>query len=159
MAGQWTRAAADRGLLVPEPIPVRWRRPSVPLAGPAAAAAAARRFGPLSGMTLVTETQLAKGDIGQLHRLYGGLGSGRLVISGAPGSGKSGAAVLLILAALAYREQMAEADRPGVPVPVMFTLHGWDPVAQPVQDWLAVRLGQTYPVLAGPTAPRNLPGC
>ena len=32
--GQWTRAAADRGLLVPEPIPVRWRRPSVPLAGP-----------------------------------------------------------------------------------------------------------------------------
>src|SRR5262249_54592518 len=44
VAGQWTRAAADRGLLVPEPIPVRWRRPSVPLAGPAAAAAAARRF-------------------------------------------------------------------------------------------------------------------
>src|SRR4029077_7639014 len=67
-----------------------------------------------------------------------------------PGSGKSGAAVLLILAALAHREQVAEADRPGVPVPVMFTLHGWDPLAQPVQDWLAPRLGQTYPVLAGP---------
>jgi hypothetical protein len=150
VAGQWTRAAADRGLLVPEPIPVRWRRPSVPLAGPAAAAATARRFGPLPGTTLVTAAQLAKGDISDLHRLYAGLGSGRLVIAGAPGSGKSGAAVLLILAALAHREQVADADRPRVPVPVMFTLHGWDPIAQPVQDWLALRLGQTYPVLAGP---------
>ena len=148
--GQWTRAAADRGLLVPEPIPVRWRRPSVPLAGPSAAAAAARRFGPLPGMTLVTAAQLAKGDVSDLHRLYAGLGSGRLVVAGAPGSGKSGTAVLLILAALAHREQVADADRPGVPVPVMFTLHGWDPIAQPVRDWLALRLGQTYPVLAGP---------
>ena len=151
--GQWTRAAADRGLLAPEPIPVRWRRPSVPLAGPSAAAAAARRFEPLPGMTLVTAAQLAKGDIRDLHRLYAGLGSGRLVIAGAPGSGKSGAAVLLILAALAHREQVADADRPRVPVPVMFTLHGWDPIAQPVQDWLALRLGQTYPVLAGPDGP------
>ena len=149
VAGQWTRAAADRGLLVPEPIPVRWRRPSVPLAGPAAAAAAARRFEPLPGMTLVTAPQLAKGDISDLHRLYAGLGSGRLVIAGAPGSGKSGAAVLLILAALAHREQVLETDRPRVPVPVMFTLHGWDPLARPVRDWLALRLGQTYPVLAG----------
>jgi hypothetical protein len=149
VAGQWARAAADRGLLVPEPIPVRWRRPSIPLAGPAAAAAAARRFGPLPGMTSVTALQLGRGDIGDLHRLYAGLGSGRLVIAGAPGSGKSGAAVLLILAALAYREQVADADRPGVPVPVMFTLHGWNPVARPVGDWLADRLGQTYPVLSG----------
>jgi hypothetical protein len=150
VTGQWTRAAADRGLLVPEPIPVRWRQPSVPLAGPAAAATAARGFRPLPGMTLVTAAQLVEGDIGDLHQLYGGLGSGRLVIAGAPGSGKSGAAVLLILAALAHREQVAEADRRGVPVPVMFTLHGWDPIAQPVKDWLAARLGQTYPALAGP---------
>jgi hypothetical protein len=90
VADQWTRAAADRGLLVPEPIPVRWRRPSAPLAGPAAAAAAARGFGPLPGMTLVTAAQLVEGDIGDLHRLYGGLGSGRLVIAGAPGSGRAG---------------------------------------------------------------------
>ncbi len=150
VSGQWARAAADRGLLVPEPIQVRWSRPSVPLAGPPAAAAAARRFPPLPGMTLVTEAQLSEGDIGDLHRFYGGLGSGRLVIAGPPGSGKSGAAVLLILAALAHREQVADADRPKVPVPVMFTLHGWDPVTQPVQEWLADRLGQTYPVLGGP---------
>jgi RecA/RadA recombinase len=95
-------------------------------------------------MPATTAAQLAEGDIRDLHQLYGGLGSGRLVIAGAPGSGKSGAAVLLILAALGHRDHVAEADRPGVPVPVMFTLHGWDPNAQAVRDWLVDRLGQTY---------------
>jgi hypothetical protein len=31
----------------------------------------------------------------------------------------------------------------------MFTMHGWNPDTQPVQGWLAVRLGQLYPQLAG----------
>ena len=31
----------------------------------------------------------------------------------------------------------------------MFTLHGWDPRAQRIQDWLAGRLKQTYPLFAG----------
>ena len=62
--------------------------------------------------------------------MYGGLGSGRLVIVGGPGSGKSGAAVLLILPALRHRRSVPEEVRPEVPVPVMFTLHGWDPSAQ-----------------------------
>ena len=57
--------------------------------------------------------------------------------------------MLLILAALQHREQVDEADRHKVPVPVMFTLHGWEPDNQQVEDWLAVRLGQTYPQLAG----------
>src|SRR5690242_13674681 len=30
---QWTRAAGDRGLLEPEPIPVRWQRSVLPFAG------------------------------------------------------------------------------------------------------------------------------
>jgi hypothetical protein len=146
---EWTRAANDRGLLVPEPIRVRWRRPSAAIAGPPSAAAGTSLFQPLPGMNPVTAEQLKEGEIRDLHELYGGLGSGRLVIAGAPGAGKSGAAVLLILTALRHREQVDEADRPNVPVPVMFTLHGWNPDAQPVQDWLAVRLGQTYPQLAG----------
>ena len=145
---EWTRAANDRGLLVPEPIPVRWRWPSIAIAGPASVAAGTHWFQPLPGMNAVTAKQLKEGQIRDLHELYGGLGTGRLVIAGAPGSGKSGAAVLLILEALRHREQVAEAARPQVPVPVMFTLHGWNPDAQPVQDWLARRLGQTYPPLA-----------
>jgi predicted NACHT family NTPase len=102
-------------------------------------------------MTALTAERLKSGEIRKLHELYGGVGSGRLVIAGAPGSGKSGAAVLLVLAALRHREIANDVDRSRIPVPVMFTLHGWDPVAQPIQDWLTERLGQTYPQLAGPS--------
>jgi hypothetical protein len=73
---EWTRAATDRGLLVPEPIPVQWRWPSVALAGPVSAAAGTRWFQPLPGMNTVTAGQLKEGKIRDLHELYGGLGSG-----------------------------------------------------------------------------------
>jgi hypothetical protein len=131
------------------PIPVLWQRQSQAYAGPASAAAGSERFRPLPGLPRVEEGWLQHGQIRELHAVYGGLGSGRLVIVGAPGSGKSGAAVLLVLAALQYREQVSDKDRPLVPVPVMFTLHGWDPNAQPVHDWLAARLQHTYPQFAG----------
>jgi hypothetical protein len=146
---EWTRAAGERGLLEPAPIPVRWQRPSAPFAGPAAAAAASTRFAPLPGLAAVGERRLRAGRVSDLHELYGGLGSGRLVIAGAPGSGKSGAAVLLILAALHYRQSLSESDRLKVPVPVMFTLQGWEPNTQRIKDWVAERLGQTFPLFAG----------
>lgn len=146
---QWTAAAAGRGLLQPEPIPVRWARPSLPLAGPVAAAVGSARFPPLPGLAAVGQQRLRAGRIGDLHAVYGGLGSGRLVIAGPAGSGKSGAAVLLVLAALRYRAQLPGADRRLVPVPVLFTLHGWDPRTQPFRDWLAAGVQRTYPALAG----------
>jgi hypothetical protein len=34
-----------------------------------------------------------------------------------------------------------------VPVPVMFTLHGWDPGKRDIEKWLAARLQRTYPAL------------
>lgn len=146
---QWTRAAMDRGLLQSEPIPVRWHRPSTPFAGPVAAAVSSRRFQPLPGLPAIDRQRLRGGQISDLHAVYGGLGSGRLLIAGAPGAGKSGAAVLLVLAALKHRGQVSDPDRPQVPVPVMFTLHGWDPHTQRVEDWLVARLQQTYPLLGG----------
>jgi hypothetical protein len=145
---QWEQAARERKLLWPEPIPVRWRTPSTAMGGPVAAAVGSVRFRPLPGLQPVDEQLLREGDIRDLHKVYGGLGSGRLVIAGAPGSGKSGAAVLLVVAALQYRQQLPESDRANVPVPVMFTLHGWDPNTQRLKDWLALRLQQTYPQLA-----------
>jgi len=146
---EWTRAAGERGLLEPEPIPVRWHRPAAPVAGPVAAAVASTRFAPLPGRAAAGERRLQAGQISELHEVYGGLGSGRLVIVGGPGAGKSGAAVLLILAALRHRRSVPEQARPEVPVPVMFTLHGWDPGTQRAREWLAERLGQAYPLFAG----------
>ena len=144
---QWTGAASDRGLLEPTPIPVRWHKPSLPVAGPVLAAVGSKRFPPLPGLPAVGRQRLRAGQIRDLHAVYGGLGSGRLVIAGAPGSGKSGAAVLLVLAALKHREQVSAADCPLVPVPVMFPLGEWDPNTQRVQDWIAGQLRQTYPLL------------
>jgi hypothetical protein len=92
--------------------------------------------------------QLQVGNIHDLYTVFGGLGSGRLVIAGPPGSGKSGAAVLLVLAALKHRESIPAKDRSQVPVPMIFTLHGWDPGTLRVQDWLATQLRQTYPLFA-----------
>ncbi len=146
---QWTRAALERRLLQPEPIPVHWERSSRPLAGPVSAAVESRQFPPLPGLSPALRRQLRGGRVQDLHAVYGGLGSGRLVIIGEPGSGKTGTAVLLVLAALEYRRQVSSQDRQLVPVPVMFTLHGWDPSTQRVGDWLAARLQETYPLFAG----------
>jgi hypothetical protein len=146
---QWTRAALERRLLQPEPIPVHWERSSRPLAGPVSAAVESSRFPPLPGLSPAVRRQLRRGQLKDLYAVYGGLGSGRLVIIGEPGSGKTGAAVLLVLAALEHRQQVSSQDRPLVPVPVMFTLHGWDPNTQRVVDWLAGRLQETYPLFAG----------
>ncbi len=146
---QWEAAAAGRGLAGPDPVEVMWGRPSLPLAGPLAAAAASRVFDPLPGLAPVSEARLEAGYVSDLHAVYGGLGSGRLIVAGPPGSGKSGAAVLLILAALRHRARASADDRAKVPVPVLVTAHGWDPRLQPVAGWLAGRLQETYPLFTG----------
>jgi hypothetical protein len=77
---QWERAANERGLAQPEPIPVRWGKSTQPLAWPAAAGS--RRFDPLPGLPRADETRLAAGQLSDLHAVYGGLGSGRLCKQG-----------------------------------------------------------------------------
>lgn len=146
---QWTRAALERRLLQPEPIPVQWEKSSRPLAGPVSAAVESRQYPPLPGLSPTVPGQLQGGQLRDLHAVYGGLGSGRLVIIGEPGSGKTGAAVLLVLAALEHRQRVPPPDQKRVPVPVMFTLHGWDPGSERVGDWLATRLQETYPLFSG----------
>lgn len=145
----WEEAAKDRGLTGAAPIAVTWGRPSRAMAGPASAAAGNREFDPLPGLAATEEADLASGKISELHALHGGLGSGRLIIAGQPGSGKSSAAVLLVLAALRHREKVSEAERKLVPVPVLLTVQGWDPGRQKVKEWLAGELRGTYQVFAG----------
>jgi hypothetical protein len=152
---QWEQAASERGLLWPEPIPVRWRAPSEAMAGPVVAAIRSTRFEPLPGLRAVKVQNAQKGNVCDLHAIYGGLGSGRLVIAGPPGSGKSGAAVLLVLAALRHRNQVPDTERRHIPVPVLFTAHGWDPVNQRVQDWLSLQLQRTYPFFSNKVGARN----
>lgn len=143
---QWTAAANDRRLLHPAPLPMRWRHSTAPVAGPASATGYPR-FDPLPGLTAVSSGQLRAGTQHSLHQVYGGLPSGRLLLIGPPGSGKTAAAILLLLDALRYRDKAAPEDRQRIPVPVLFTLHGWNPDGgDSVTDWMTGKLAETYPL-------------
>ncbi len=150
---QWTKAADERRLRIPLPLPIRWRRCDLPVAGPISAATdspdSRARFDPLPGLRPITADTVRLGGRRDLHAVYGALLSGRLVLLGPPGVGKSSAALLLLLDALHFRQQAAAEHQAGIPVPVMFTLHGWDPAQESVTDWAAGRLARTYPVFAG----------
>jgi hypothetical protein len=54
--------------------------------------------------------------------------------------------VLLVLDALEYREGVDDIERARVPVPVLFTAHGWDPTTCSAGDWLSAQLVATYPL-------------
>jgi F0F1-type ATP synthase assembly protein I len=110
--------------------------------------ARADRFAPLPGLPTAGTALLESGCVRDLHALYGGLGSGRLIVIGAPGSGKSGAAVLLILTALRYRDQASVEDREKIPIPVLVTAQDWDPNRELVPSWLAREIHVTYPQLS-----------
>ncbi|MEU0272414.1 hypothetical protein [Streptomyces sp. NPDC006307] len=79
---------------------------------------------------------------------YRQIGSGRLVVLGEPGAGKTVLALLLTLGLLEPRES-------GGPVPALLPVSSWDPVCESLDDWLVRRLAESY--YAGRTEiPRSL---
>lgn len=142
LAKFWDDEAGRRGLTAP--IALTWRTTSAPRADPVEAEVSRRRFEPLPGLEAMRPEELRQGSIHVLHAAFGGLGFGRLMIVGDPGSGKTATAILLIQDALRHRKNLPDDERHRVPVPVMFSLHGWDPEAQRVSEWLATELTQTY---------------
>lgn len=88
----------------PASICVWWKWSRRQVAGPVEAAVGGgeAKFAPLPGMAAITAEKLRSGTIKNLLGVYGGLGSGRLVILGGPGAGKSGAVILLLLDALTH---------------------------------------------------------
>lgn len=150
----WEDAAVDRRLLSPAPLPVRWKSVAEELAGPRSAALRDRRFDPLPGLRPTTAATLRKGTRRTLHAVYGGLPSGRLLLVGPAGAGKSAAAIFLLLDALKYRDQRSAEERRLIPVPVLFTLREWNP-AVPVKKWLVNKLAELEP-FTGPGGARDV---
>jgi hypothetical protein len=131
---QWRAAADEQRLVHPAPVPVRWERAPYPLP---------RDIGP-------TGVVLRQGGLRDLFPLYYSLraGDGRLLVTGAPGAGKTTAAILLALDVLEYRANLDHpADRMGLAVPVILTAHDWDPRRQSVESWMAQRIATDYPLL------------
>ncbi|MEU9292081.1 hypothetical protein AB0D57_47820, partial [Streptomyces sp. NPDC048275] len=144
----WEKEARLRRLLAPAPLPVRWQVTDRRVAGRIDGAIAAEgraRFAPLPGLAAVTRDVLHRGGtLPELHAVYGGLASGRLLLVGEPAAGKTSAAGLLLGEALKYRAEAAPEVRVDIPVPVMLTPFGWDPNKENATDWVASRLSREY---------------
>ncbi|MFH8659771.1 hypothetical protein [Streptomyces afghaniensis] len=122
---QWLEEATARGLRDPRVLPLAWTATDRDVARlPRTANARVLRMrlnGRLDGRFDESVAQLAAG--------YDQLPNRRLVAIGEPGSGKSVLAILLTLGLLGARE-------PGGPVPVLLPASSWDPVREPLDDWI-----------------------
>lgn len=147
---QWRDAASQRGLF-DQPLAVRWTWSQRGLSGPVAAAVGhqrAMRIVPLPEFSRVRSRQLREGNLNDLFKVYGGLGSGRMVLAGAPGAGKSAAMIRLLLDAIDHRKGIQdEAVRAKVPVPVLLTAYDWLPDHERLADWVTRRLEDEHPFL------------
>src|SRR4051812_18757297 len=131
----WGEEAAQRGLTTPLPIAVQvtWADRRI-TAHPAQW---------LRGNMKMANSTGTSGDAGvvgttaDMAAIYRDIATGRLVIIGEPGAGKTAAALLLLLA-LCDSRQLSER------VPVMFSLATWRPDAESVEQWIIKQLTATY---------------
>jgi hypothetical protein len=152
MADRWRQEAVRRRIITPAPAMVRWRwadgemaatrsdvtMPPTPGAGPM----------PLRSLKGPEAAVLGSGVVGRLHdELYARLPHGRLVVVGEPGAGKTGAMILLLLAALDYRASLLPDQRERVPVPVWLTMGRWNPTAISLRTWAAETMNRDHPAL------------
>ncbi|MCX4729469.1 helix-turn-helix domain-containing protein [Streptomyces sp. NBC_01363] len=135
---RWQREEEHRRVHDPFPLPVRWQE------APALLTDHSENIQRLPPGATSYATDLT-GDLGSVAEVYRRISSGRLVVLGRAGSGKS---ILAIRFVLDFLKTRAPADR----VPVIFTLGSWDPTTVALRDWLIDRLVRDHPHLAR-TAP------
>ena len=121
-----------QSLWVPAPLPVRWSPTGRPVQSSAAV---------LHGTgTGDDEPPGLRGELREITAAWRRLPHRQLVILGAPGSGKTVLAMLLMLDLL---EEPEEDD----PIPVLFSLASYRPGTS-LQEWMADRLAEDHPYLA-----------
>nr|WP_047177550.1 helix-turn-helix domain-containing protein [Streptomyces sp. MNU77] len=133
---RWQKEEEQRRVHDPFPLPVRWTRAPARLTDHAENI---QRLPP----GVRPEPMEAAGDLRSVAEAYWGIPSGRLVILGRAGSGKSIMAIRLVLDLLGgsgpYRSRR---------VPVIFGIGAWDATAVALRDWLVDLLLRDYPHLA-----------
>ncbi|MET7669569.1 NACHT domain-containing protein [Micromonospora luteifusca] len=126
-----TDEALLRSVDEPYPLPVRWRT------APGRFLPSWRAIGRASD---AAPMDLAGGDR-TLWSCYRDIPSGRLVVLGPAGSGKS-------IIALRMARELPLHREPDAPVPALVPADSWDPDRETFHDWLVDRIGRRYPQLA-----------
>jgi len=142
---QWEREVEARRLNDPYPLPIGWT-PAEHLSGEwnALVALATNGVGwPASTKTWATGPSVLEGSGNQLANILDQVPTGRLVVLGEPGSGKSMLMVRLVLDLLKRRSH-------GDAVPVLLSTASWNPMTQGFYSWLTSQLLIAYPALSTP---------
>jgi hypothetical protein len=129
----WQREERHRKITDPVALPVRWHGAPAHLVDHWANICRA----PIGS---TPESIDLNGQLDQIIEIYQKIPSGRLVILGAGGAGKTVLATRLALGLLANRA-------PGGRVPVVVGISSWDP-QHPLTEWLASAMARDYPSLA-----------
>jgi NACHT domain len=148
VGAQWQAETAVQRLNEPYPLPVSWAAADESLADPwhvlvRLATSGAGWPSPRLPVPWAAGAGGLAGDGGDLVRVLARVPTGRLVVLGEPGSGKTVLMIRLVLDLLARR-------RSGEPVPVLVSLASWNPDAQDLPRWLTAQLTLDYPALAVP---------
>ncbi len=145
VGSQWEREAAARHLNAPYPLPVRWVPADPPVSDEwerLVTLASSGAGWPVPNGKWATGPEELAGGGNQLVDVLARV-TGRLVILGEPGSGKTMMMVRLVLDLLRRRSS-------GDPVPVLMSAASWNPMAQNFQEWLIGQLLIAHPALAAP---------
>jgi hypothetical protein len=145
---QWEAEAATRRLNDPYPLPVCWAAADGFLANAWDSLVRLARSGagwplPPPADTWAADPESLAGGGSDLVNVLARIPTGRLVVLGEPGSGKTMLMVRLVLDLLARRTS-------GSPVPVLFSIASWNPEDKDLRDWLATELSIDHPALSAP---------
>ncbi|MFH8801241.1 helix-turn-helix domain-containing protein [Streptomyces sp. NPDC017936] len=131
VAARWQREEEHRRIHDPYPLPVRWKAADGTLTDHWANI---RRLPPGAA----SEPLDLSGRLEDIARTYRAVPSGRLVVLGRSGSGKTVLTLRFVLDHLRTRT-------PAEPVPVIFSIGAWNPTAVTLRDWLTEQLTRDHP--------------
>jgi hypothetical protein len=146
VGAQWEAEAAIRRLNDPYPLPVSWDPADASLTDDwqslvmLAESGAGWPTPPPEGTWAAGPDDLSGAGSDLVSKLAA-VPTGRLVVLGEPGAGKTMLMVRLVLDLLARRTA-------GDPVPILASIASWDPADQDLQAWLATQLMIDHPALA-----------
>ena len=148
VGAQWEAEAGVRRLNDPYPLPVSWDPADASLTDSWASLVTLASSGagwpvPPSGGTWATGPDGLAGTGGELVDVLARVPTGRLVVLGEPGAGKTMLMVRLVLDLLARRTS-------GGPVPFLASVASWNPMDQELWEWLSGQLLVDHPALASP---------